>query len=389
MPLLDLKRQNASLKNDLDAAWSRALQSGHFILGPEIETFEKECAQFLGVRHAISVSSGTDAILLALMSIGIGPGDEVICPSFTFFATAGCVARTGATPVFCDICPVCFGMDPTDVEKRISPATRAIIPVHLFGQTCEMDKLSALSRKHDLHIIEDAAQAFGASYRGTQAGTIGDFGAYSFFPSKNLGGFGDAGLLVTNNDVHAERARVLRVHGMKPKYFHPMIGANFRMDALQAALLRAKLPHLPAYCANRKKNADFYLSELLEIPGAALNADACLACNCGFSNDCPDARMLLPFSLPDNDHIWNQFTLRIKGGKRDAFREFLQARGIATEIYYPLPLHQQECFADIVGQLSLPHSETAAAECVSLPIFPELTRDELAEVVAAIRAFFT
>ena len=364
VPLLDLNRQNQSLRPELTAAFERVLASGHFILGAEVEAFERDCARFLGVKHAIAVSSGTDAILVALMALGIGPGDEVICPSFTFFATAGCIARVGATPVFADVHADTFNLDAADVARRITPRTKALLPVHLFGQSADMDPLLALAREHRLAVLEDAAQSLGARYRGRASGTLGDAGTYSFFPSKNLGGFGDGGLVATDRDDLAERIRLLRTHGAKPKYFHKLVGGNFRLDALQCALLRAKLPHLPAYCAARQRNAAFYSERLAGLP-----------------------LLVLPRPQPGLDHIWNQYTLRVPGpGRRDALREHLTRQGIGHEIYYPLPLHQQECFAHL-SRVTLPVAEQLAREVVSIPIFPELTETERATVVAALASF--
>ena len=401
-PLFDIKAQHQAIEPELLAAFERVLRSGHFILGPEVQAFETSVAALAGTRHAIGVSSGTDAILLALMALGIGPGDEVICPAFTFFATAGCVARVGAKPVFADSCPVCFNIDPADVERRITNRTKAILPVHLFGQAAEMDTLLALARKHRLAIIEDAAQAIGAEYRGRPVGGIGDFGTFSFFPTKNLGACGDAGMLVTNNDELADRARLLRTHGARQKYFHDLIGANFRIDAVQAALLAVKLPHLASYTARRRENAIFYTDQLLKLTGVgladALGSRCCGASTgtasssrtaCDISVDGSPARLLLPTAYPHNTPIWNQYTIRVTGpGRRDALRQFLAERGIGAEIYYPVPLHRQRCFAPADGTVeSLPVAEAAAERCLSIPIFPELTREQLQEVVTGIAAF--
>jgi dTDP-4-amino-4,6-dideoxygalactose transaminase len=364
VPLLDLNRQNTALHAELTAAFERVLRSGHFILGAEVEAFEREAAAALGAKHAIAVSSGTDAILVALMALELAPGDEVICPSFTFFATAGCIVRAGATPVFADVDADTFNLDAADTARRITPRTRAIMPVHLFGQSADMAPLLALAKQHNLAIIEDAAQALGAKHRGRACGTFGEFGTYSFFPSKNLGGFGDGGLVATNRDDLAEKVRLLRTHGAKPKYFHKVVGGNFRLDALQCALLRAKLPHLPAYCAARQRNAAFYAEKLAGLRGIAL-----------------------PTAAPHNDHIWNQYTLRVGGaGRRDALRAHLAKHGIGHEIYYPLPLHQQECFARLPA-VTLPVSERLSAEVLSIPIFPELTASELEGVASAVTAF--
>lgn len=366
VPLLDLNRQNLALHTELAAAFERVLQSGHFIQGPEVESLEREIGAFIGARHVVAVSSGTDAILVTLMALGIGPGDEVICPSFTFFATAGCIARTGATPVFADIEASTFNLDPEEIERRISPRTKAIIPVHLFGQSARMDEILKVARNHGLKVIEDAAQSLGARYKGRACGTIGDAGTFSFFPSKNLGGFGDGGAVATHSDDLAERLRLLRTHGAKPKYFHRSVGGNFRLDALQCALLRVKLPHLAHYAAARQSNAAYYAEKLAPLASAGLIA--------------------LPSQAPECEHIWNQFTLRVPGpGRRDALRQRLAAQGIGTEIYYPLPLHQQECFAAL-PPVRLPRAERAASEVLSIPVFPELTDLERAEVQDGVTA---
>lgn len=361
VPLLDLNRQNAALRAELTAAFERVIGSGHFILGAEVEAFEREAAAFLGAKHAIAVSSGTDAILVALMALDLSPGDEVICPAFTFFATAGCIARLGAKPVFADVHADSFNLDAADVARRITGRTKAIMPVHLFGQSADMEPLLALAKQHRLAVIEDAAQALGARHRGRACGTFGELGTYSFFPSKNLGGFGDGGLVVTGRDDLAEKVRLLRTHGAKPKYYHKVIGGNFRLDALQCALLRVKLPHLPAYCAARQRNAAHYEAKLAGLNG-----------------------IIRPAASAHNDHIWNQYTLRLPGaGRRDSLRAHLAKHGVGHEIYYPLPLHQQECFAHL-PKVSLPVSDTLAAEVVSIPVFPELTPAERDETVAAI-----
>jgi dTDP-4-amino-4,6-dideoxygalactose transaminase len=362
VPLLDLKPQNSALSGKLQEAFQRVLESGIFILGQEVEQFEQKTAEVTGARHAIGVSSGTDAILLALMALGIGPGDEVLCPSFTFFATAGCVARVGARPVFVDSCPVSFNLDVHDAARRITPRTKAIIPVHLYGQAADMDEVMELARANNLRVIEDAAQAIGATYRGQQAGSIGDFGTFSFFPTKNLGAFGDAGLLTTNDDGLAETARLLRTHGAKQRYYHQQVGGNFRIDALQAALLSVKLPHLAEYSKRRAENAAYYTERLAWV-----------------------SRVILPRAYEHNGHIWNQYTLRVKDEARDGLKAHLTACGIGSEIYYPLPLHRQECFAP--AKEALPVSELLAAECLSLPIYPDLSREQLDWVVEAIGEF--
>jgi dTDP-4-amino-4,6-dideoxygalactose transaminase len=366
VPLLDIRPQNAALGDQLDAAFRRVVDSGHFILGPEVDRFERESIALTGSRHALGVSSGTDAILLALMALEIGPGDEVICPSFTFFATAGCISRVGATPVFADSVPGDFNLDVADAAQRITSRTKAILPVHLFGQCADMDAVMDLAASRGLRVIEDAAQALGAEYKGRQAGSIGDAGTFSFFPSKNLGGFGDAGLLTTNDDRLAARARILRVHGAEPKYFHKFIGANFRIDALQAALLTVKLPHLREYTLGRCRNAAYYSEHLAGIGGVTL-----------------------PQTHEHNRHIWNQYTIRVAGGARDRLRAHLASREIGCEIYYPVPLHKQECFREIAAGEPLPVAERLASESLSLPIFPELRRDQQDAVIEAIRGFFS
>ncbi len=377
VPLLDLKVQNGALDSELKAAFERVLYSGHYILGAEVEGLERELSAVTGTRHVIGVSSGTDAILLALMALEVGPGDEVICPSFTFFATAGCIARTGAKPVFVDSERDGFGMDLEDAARRITSRTKAILPVHLFGEMEQMEAVLALAKEHGLSVVEDAAQALGAARDGRKAGSWGDFGAYSFFPSKNLGCLGDGGALATNDDRLAERARILRVHGMAPKYYHKFIGGNFRIDPLQAAFLRVKLGHYDEYTRGRQAHAAFYRDRLGSVPGVRVGG----------------GEILLPSAGEGSFHIWNQFTMRVRseGGsssRRDALRDFLVERQIGCEIYYPKALHTQECFA-YLGQVegSLPRAEALARECISIPVFPELTPSQREEVVGAVEAF--
>jgi dTDP-4-amino-4,6-dideoxygalactose transaminase len=377
VPLLDVKRQNLPLEAELVEAFRRVLHSGRFILGPEVEHFEHAAAAVCGARFGIGVSSGTDAILVALMALGIGPGDEVICPAFTFFATAGCVARLGAKPVFADSCPVCFNINAEAIEPLISSRTKAIIPVHLFGQPADMEQITALARRHGLAVIEDAAQALGAEYRGKPVGSMGEFGTISFFPSKNLGGLGEGGLLVTNDAELADKARLLRNHGMHPRYFHSMVGGNFRIDALQAALLGVKLPLLPEYTAGRQRNACEYNRALGDLRGGEA------------------VEVIVPVTHPDRTHISNQYTLRVRRrarwqwaeSPRDSLRRWLTERGIGSEIYYPVPLHQQECFRPWGPYPRLPVCEAAADEVVSLPVFAEMTAEELATVANAVADF--
>lgn len=389
VPLLDVNAQNLPLEPELQAAFTRVLQHGRFIMGPEMEQFEKEVAAMTGAKHAISVSSGTDALLLALMALDIKPGDEVLCPAFTFFATAGAVSRLGAVPVFTDICPICFNMDVNDAKAKITAKTKAIIPVHLFGQCADMDPILALAKEHGLRVIEDAAQSIGSAYKGRQSGTMGDFGTYSFFPSKNLGGFGDGGMLVTNDDALAEYARVLRVHGSKPKYYHHHVGGNFRMDTLQCALLSVKLKRYAQYTADRQRNAAHYIDALAKLPGV-VQADPA-HCKCASTQNAAlaaaGAKIVLPVAYAHNSHIWNQFTLRVLGaGKRDALKDHLLAKKIGCEVYYPVTLDQQQCFANLPAssRSSCDVSHQLAGEVLSIPIYGELTQTQRDEVIASI-----
>jgi dTDP-4-amino-4,6-dideoxygalactose transaminase len=391
VPLLDVNAQNLPLEAELKAVFDSVLRTGRFILGEEVEAFERECAAFIGAKHAISISSGTDALLVAFMALGIGPGDEVICPSFTFFATAGCIARTGATPIFCDVCPVCFNLDIDAVRKKITKRTKAIVPVHLFGQATDMDSIQALAKEHDLFVIEDAAQAIGATYHGRSVGTIGPIGCFSFFPSKNLGGFGDGGLVTTEDDALAEKILRLRNHGMHPRYYHSLVGGNFRMDALQCALLRVKLRHLPEYAAGRNRNANRYLSELFQVPGIvqATPDDCCCFTRQGEKLAAAGAQIVLPVAYEHNGHVWNQFTLRVTSNRRDALKIHLAGHGVASEIYYPVPLHRQECFADLPAHAldDCPVSDALASEVLSIPVYPELASSQIDEVISALTAF--
>jgi dTDP-4-amino-4,6-dideoxygalactose transaminase len=388
--LLDLKPQNAALEPELQEAFMRVLRSGHFILGPEVDKFERALAQFTGVKHALGVSSGTDAILVALMALDIGPGDEVLCPSFTFFATAGCVARTGAKPIFVDSCPVCFNLDVRDAARKITPDTKAIIPVHLFGQAADMQGVQLLAQERGLRVIEDAAQAMGATYRDQQVGMFGDFGTFSFFPTKNLGALGDAGAVVTNDTALYERAKIMRMHGMEPKYYHQVVGGNFRLDALQAAMLSVKLPYFNGYTEQRRRNAALYTERLSKLPGVALASAqdcGCLDFGAGLANG--EARVVLPVAYPHNGHIWNQYTLRVIGtGQRDALRAHLTSRGVGSEIYYPLPLHEQACFGALQHQPEdFPWAHRLAGEVMSLPIYPEIPVEQIEQVCAVIAEF--
>ncbi|MGQ9700816.1 MAG: DegT/DnrJ/EryC1/StrS family aminotransferase [Candidatus Bipolaricaulaceae bacterium] len=377
IPILDLTRQYRAIQPEIDAAIRRVLESGRFILGPEVEGFEREIAEYLQVTHALGVASGTDALLLALKALGIGPGHGVIVPSFTFFATAGVVANVGATPIFADIDPKTYNISVESVSRilrgefRFVPhlsrlAIKALIPVHLYGQPADMDEIMALAKEYKLYVVEDVAQAIGAGYRGRKVGTIGHLGCLSFFPTKNLGAYGDGGMVVTDDEGLAERVRMLRVHGSKPKYYHHLVGTNSRLDALQAAILRAKLPHLPEWTGSRQRLADRYDEFLHDLDG-----------------------LVVPHRAPDRTHIFHQYTIRVLNGKRDALRAYLAERGIATEVYYPLPLHLQPCFRDLgYTEGDLPESERASREVLSLPMFPELTDEELAYVAGEIKRFF-
>lgn len=386
--LFDLKAQNAALEPGLQEAFMRVLRSGQFILGPEVECFERALEAFTGAKHALGVSSGTDAILIALMALNIGPGDEVLCPSFTFFATGGCISRVGAKPVFVDSCPVCFNLDLRDAARRITPRTKAILPVHLFGQAAEMDGVLDLARRHNLRVIEDTAQAMGATYRGKQVGTLGDFGTVSFFPTKNLGALGDAGAVLTNDTALFERIRILRMHGMEPKYHHQVVGGNFRLDALQAAMLSVKLPHFNGYTEKRRRNAALYLERLARLPGVHIAEPQDCGCTSSADVEVP-ASIVLPVAYSHNGHIWNQYTLRVIGaGRRDALRAHLLSRGIGTEIYYPLPLHEQVCFAGLGYKADdFPWAHRLAGEVLNLPVYPELPAEHIERVCAAIAEF--
>lgn len=368
VPLLDTAGENGVIEAELKAAFDRVLKSGRYVLGEEVEAFERRAAEYLGVRHAIGVSSGTDALLLALMALGVGEGDEVLCPSFTFFATAGSIARTGARPVFVDVLEDTFNIDVADATRKVTDRTRAIMPVHLYGQSADMDAVMELAEVHELAVVEDAAQAFGANYGGRRVGSIGEFGAFSFYPTKNLGALGDAGLLTTNEDSFAETARCLRVHGGHARYYHDYVGGNFRLDALQAALLSVKLGRIDEYAAKRREHASRYLELLAPV-----------------AEESPE--LVLPHVGEEDGHVWNQFTIRVRGeGRRDALREHLAETGVAAEIYYPLPLHRQNCFREL-GAVDLPVSDRLAKEVLSLPNWPGLTDEQIEQVTGAIAGF--
>ena len=381
VPLLDLKKQYQSLKSELDEALIRVAESQYFIMGPEVDKMEKAFCEYLNCKYAIGVSSGTDALLVALMALDIQPGDEVIVPTYSFFATAGVVSRMNAVPVFADIDPVTFNIDPDDIEKRITNKTKAIIPVHLYGQSCEMDMIMEIARNNNLKVVEDGAQAIGVQYKdGKHVGTIGDIGCYSFFPSKNLGCFGDGGLVVSNDDVLGEKLRILRVHGGKPKYYHKIIGGNFRLDAIQAAVLNVKLPHLDDWSSHRRDNAELYTKLFIE---------AGLAEATGRIKFDDKNKVLLPKAVykdsgVKNYHIYNQYIIRVED--RDLVRKHLSNQGVGTEIYYPVPFHKQECFSSLnYKNGEFPLAEEAADDSIALPIYPELTKEQQKYIVDEIK----
>jgi len=384
VPLLDLKAQFAQIRAEVMPIIEQVCASQLFILGEQVRALEDEVARYCGTSAGVGVSSGTDALLLALMALGLGAGDEVITSPFTFFATAGTIARAGARPVFCDIDPGTFNLSPAAVQtfidrhcevrgdglvnRETGGRVKAMMPVHLYGQSADMDPLMEIARRHKFRVIEDAAQAIGTEYSGgARAGSIGDIGCFSFFPSKNLGAFGDAGLCTTNDAELAESMRVLRVHGGKPKYYHAVIGGNFRIDELQAAVLRVKLKYLDGWTAGRQRNAAYY--------------DAAFAAT-GLGS-----RLVTPPAIPGRRHIFNQYVVRTQN--RDGLKKFLGEHGIGTEIYYPVPLHLQQCFAYLGHRAGdFPHSERAAAETLALPVYPELRQDQLSQVVATVAEFY-
>jgi dTDP-4-amino-4,6-dideoxygalactose transaminase len=368
MPFLDLKAQYATIRNEILDAVNRTLESQHFILGPEVEALEDELSTLTGCGHAVGCASGSDALILALLALEIGRGDEVITTPFTFFASAGSVARTGATPVFVDIDPETFNIDPLAIAKAITPKTRAILPVHLFGLSANMNALKEVAAANRLPIIEDAAQAVGARYEGRVVGNLGLMGCFSFFPSKNLGGAGDGGMITTNDGAVAEKLRILRVHGARNKYEYELLGMNSRLDALQASILRVKLRHLGRWAEARRNNAQRYFDLFREFGLQSMVA--------------------LPPTPAGLLHVYNQFTVRVKD--RDAIRERLLSRGVPTEVYYPKPLHMQKAFAYLGHKVGdFPLAEAASLEVLSLPIYPELTAEQQRFVVAAFAGLYT
>lgn len=357
------------MRSELLTAIERVCANGNYILGPECAQLEKSVAEYCRVPYGIGCASGSDALLLACMALDIGPGDEVIMPSYTFFATASAVWRLGAKPVFVDIDPATFNIDPEQIAAKISPATKAIIPVHLYGQCAAMEAIVPLAKKHRLAVIEDAAQAIGAEHRGRAAGSLGDIGCLSFYPTKNLGGMGDGGMLVTGRKDLDKKLRLLRTHGMEPRYYHHVVGINSRLDGLQAAILNVKLPHLELWTRLREQHARRYRE---------------LFTTCGL-----DRVLGLPQATPGGRHVWNQYVVRVPNGNRDALREHLKGQQVATEVYYPVPLHLQKCFESLGYRAgSLPETERAAAETLALPVFAEMSHAEQDAVVRSIAMFY-
>lgn len=367
VPMLDVRRQNQPLREEINKAISSVTESGAFVHGPACREFEDSVAEYCESNHAVGCASGSDALLLALMALGVGPGDEVVMPSFTFFATAGSVWRLGAKPVFADILPETFNVDPADVARKITPATKAILPVHLFGQCADIQALAEIAG--EIPIIEDAAQAIGAEYEGKKSGSLGTLGCFSFYPTKNLGGFGDGGIITTDDDELAQKLRILRDHGQEPRYYHSVVGVNSRLDAIQAAVLNVKLKQLDKWAAGRQQNAERYQAEFLRL---------------GL-----DQELGIPQVDEKCTSVWNQYTVRVPEGRRDQLQKFLGEQQIGSAIYYPVPLHLQECFQGLGYQPgSLPVTEEATQEVLSLPVFAELEGAELDQVIRSIAEFY-
>lgn len=390
VPLLDLKGQYQTIKKEIDEAVQKVIDSQYFIMGPDVAKFEEEISTYLNCQFSVGVSSGTDALLLALMALDIESGDEIIVPTYSFFATAGVVSRLNAKPVFVDIDPVTFNIDPKLIETKITSKTKAIIPVHLYGQSADINPIMQLARKYSLFVIEDAAQAIGTQYKdGRFVGTIGDIGCFSFFPSKNLGGFGDGGIVTTNNPNLAQKMKILRVHGMDPKYYHKLIGGNFRLDSIQAAVLRVKLTHLDKWSDKRRHNAALYTKFFIEA-GLA-EEEGRLAFDVGNKVLLPQAvykpnEEQVAQGVLKNYHIYNQFVIRVD--KRDELWEYLKKKDIGCEVYYPVPFHRQECFQYLdCKDTDYPHSNFAAVHSLALPVYPELSEDQIKFVVDSVVKF--
>ncbi len=360
IPLVDLKSQYQTIRDEINEAIHEVLESQYFILGPMVQELEGKIANYCNVKYGVGVASGSDALLLSLMAIDVGPGDEVITTPFTFFATAGCISRLGAKPLFVDINPKTYNIKPELIEQEVTGKTRAIIPVHLYGQCADMDPILEIAKKHGLYVIEDAAQAIGAKYKGRKAGSMGHLGCLSFFPTKNLGGYGDGGMVVTDDEELAEKIRVLRIQGSKPKYYHSLVGCNSRLDAIQAAVLSVKLNYLDDWNEARRKNAENY--------------------NRLFAG----MELVTPYAEEHNYHIYNQYVIRVE--RRDKLQDFLKEQEVGTAIYYPVPLHLQKCYSGLgYKQGDLPESEKAAKEVLALPIYPELSREQQEQVAGFIQ----
>ncbi|HEV2763092.1 MAG TPA: DegT/DnrJ/EryC1/StrS family aminotransferase [Pyrinomonadaceae bacterium] len=369
VPLLDLRAQHETLREELREAVERVLESQAFVLGPDVRALEEEVAAYSQAKHAVGCASGSDALLLALLALGVRAGDEVVTTPYSFFATAGSVARLGAVPRFVDIEPLTYNLDVSKLEDAFNERTRAVMPVHLYGQCAQMDALLEVARRRNVPVVEDAAQAVGAEDKGRRAGSLGDVGCFSFYPTKNLGGAGDGGMMTTQDDDLAERLRVLRVHGGETKYHHKVVGINSRLDTLQAAILRVKLPRLDGWSEGRAANAGRYRE---------LFADAGLLEEVGLPHESAGVR-----------HIYNQFVIRVPAGRRDALAEHLKSRNVGTEVYYPVPLHMQECFRYLGHREGdFPEAERAARETLALPVYPELTAEQQAYVVECVGEFF-
>jgi dTDP-4-amino-4,6-dideoxygalactose transaminase len=372
VPLLDLRKQYATLRNEILRVTADVYETQGFILGPRVEAFEKAVAAYVGARHAIGMSSGTDAQLAVMMAHGIGPGDDVVTSPYTFFASAGAVARVGARPVFVDIDAETFNLDPSKLEKALTARTKLIQPVHLYGQCADMDPIRDVAKRQGIHVLEDACQSLGSAYKGVKAGALGDSCAFSFFPSKNLGGFGDGGMVTTDDDVLATKLRAMRMHGETSRYHHKFVGGNFRLDALQAAVLHVKLPHLDGWAEARRANAKEIERRYLESGGLPFEKGG----------------LKFPREAAGRHHVFNQFVVRVGLGRRDSLKEFLEKRSIGSAIYYPVPLHLQECFASFGGKPGdFPESERAAKETLALPVFPELSTDQKAFLAFTLAEF--
>jgi dTDP-4-amino-4,6-dideoxygalactose transaminase len=372
VPLLDLKKQYATVKDEMLRVTAEVYESQYFILGPRVEAFEKAIAAYVGANHAVGMSSGTDAQLAVMMALGIGPGDDVVTSPYTFFASAGAVARLGARPVFVDIEPESFNLDPAKLERALTAKTKAIQPVHLYGQCADMDPIREIGKKKGIHVLEDACQSLGAAYKGVKAGALGDSCAFSFFPSKNLGGFGDGGMVTTSDDALAAKLKAMRMHGETSRYHHKFVGGNFRLDALQAAVLHVKLPHLDGWAEARRANAKDIERRYLEAGGVSFEKGG----------------LKFPREAVGGHHVFNQFVVRVGGGKRDSLKDELTAKGIGCAIYYPVPLHLQECFAPLGHKAGdFPESERAAKETLAIPVFPELSDGQKAFLAFTLAEF--